>query len=209
MMTITSVQSLETDLKARLSKMQAALAALFTEIERIKSDGSRHPTWIAEKVGEARQRAMATFSDHYRVITEGAARAKGDIANWSNTLLLLSRITLADEPENDAAMRAARLAEFSAMSPELLQAVADNAKAEGRLGLLFQAWLAGRQYFGQENWRGIDLEDVQAPNQAAALAALRNCGVIRAAAEHVVAEASGSGMTPTRKLALAREQQQA
>ena len=115
------------------TEMQAILQELNAEVERIKSDGSRHKDWIDEKVREARDRAMIALAPLMRSISEGATPVRTQAQFWESRSLLLMSQKFDFDPAKDAAIRQRYMSELAALDHNELHLVAENARDEGNL----------------------------------------------------------------------------
>lgn len=204
MMKLAQLQAIHGGLQSDVATLQANLDRLNAEIFRIKSDNSRHDSYIAEKVDDAKKAALPAMGERLGTFGFRLETAKAQRKFWESTPMVLAQQTFDNDPVKDAAIRQSKGFEFAAMDSSLLQLVADSAKEDANLPLLFQAYIAGFARHGQPGWRGIDLSDVVIPEQAAALQIIRQCEGLAMQASDILAQASGGGLTPVRKLQTAR-----
>lgn len=204
MFKLNQIQAIHSGMQADVNTMRAALDKLNAGIQRIKSDGTRHDSYIAEKVDEARAAAMPPLTEKLVTFGPRLATVKAQQRYWDSKPFLLSQQVFDSDPAKDGTIRQAKGAEFAAMDSALLQLAADSAKEDKNFPLLYQAYLAGLARHSQPGWDGIDLADVVIPEQAEALRLIRECEGLAMQAQDIVAQASGSGLTPVRKLQTAR-----
>ena len=190
-------------MQAKKKAMQAVLDRLSVEIARLEADGTRHPDWIRDKTAEARHQALSALGPSMRFLSEQAAPVKAQSRFWESRNLLLSLQKFDEDPAKDSAVRQRYMAELNALGQDELQLVADHARDDDNLPLLWQAHLAGRRWADVKGATGVDVSDVKVPGQAEALQAIRDCGALVAAGEFIVGQTSGR-VKPTQKLTFGR-----
>ena len=204
MMKLSQIQALHSGMLGDVASLQGTLDRLNGNIIGIKSDNSRHDSYIAEKVDEARKAALPQMGDLLGTFGGRLETVQAQRKFWESKELILSMQTFANDPAQDATIRLGKIAEFAAMPARLLQLVGDSAKEDNNYALLFVAFIAGHDRAGQPGWRGIDLSDVAVPEQTEALQLIKQSEALAMRASDIVALASGGGLTPVRKLQTAR-----
>lgn len=204
MLTLNQLQALHGGMQSDVATMQASLDKLNAEIVRIKSDGTRHDDYIAEKVDEARKAVLPAMGERLGTFGERVERAKAQRKYWNSKTMILSLQMFDADPLRDATIRLAKGAELAAMDSALLQLVADSAIEDGNFQMIYMAYLAGFARHGQPGWRGMDLAGVAVPEQDSALAIIREIEGLTMKASDILAQASGGGLSPVRRLQTAR-----
>lgn len=204
MLKLPQLQAIHSGLQSDVNDMQAALDRLNAKIVSIKSDATRHDDYIKEKVDEARQAALPAMGELLGTVGPRLEEAKAQRRYWESKPLVLAQQTFDSDLVKDSTIRQSKGAEFGAMDSALLQLIADSAIDDGNLPLIFQAYLAGFARHGQPGWRGVDLSNVAIPEQDTALQIIRQCEGLAMKASDIVAQASGGGLTPVRRLQSAR-----
>lgn len=204
MLKLPQLQALRAGMQSDVNEMQAALGRLNSEIERLKSDPSRNADWLRSKIEEARAAAMVPLGEKLGIFGARLEATRAQERFWQSKELVLSLQAFDADPAKDAAIRLAKIAEFAATPARVLQLIADSAKEDNNFPLLYTAYIAGHDRTGQPGWRGIDLADVALPEQDAALQIIREVEALTMRAQDIVALASGSGLSPVRKLQTAR-----
>jgi hypothetical protein len=190
-------------MQGKKKEMQGVLDKVSAEIAQFEADGTRHPDWIRERTAEARGKAFSALGPPSRFLSEQAAAVKAQARFWESRNLLLSLEKFDEDPVKDSAIRQRYRGELNALSNEELHLVADHARDDGNLPLLWQAHLAGRRFADVKGATGIDISDVKVPGQDEALQAIRECGALLAGGDFIVGQTSGR-VNPTRKLTLGR-----
>ena len=95
------------------------------------------------------------------------------------------------------------MTELAALDHNELHLVAENARDEGNLALLYTAHLVGRRFADVKGATPIDISDVKIAAQADALAAIHDCNALVAESEMIVGQTSGR-LTPIQKMEFGR-----
>jgi len=206
MLNLESLKNIHNGMKSDVEKSQKLLANLDTEIQKIQADGTRHPTWIKEKIDEARAKALPAIGEVVRTFDERNATVQADRPNWLSKSLLLSRQKFDADAATDATIKIASLTEFAAMDSSTLQLVAANASSEKNLPLVWCAYLSGLSRAGQPGWAGFALDKVEIPGQAEALDLIARCQSLLWLAHSAYSQASGHVPTGLDKMQSARAQ---
>jgi len=189
-------------------KVKQAEAALNAEVERIKKDNAGHPSYIAEKVKEARAKALPGIVD-----AVSAAQKEHDVLMnhaqfYKSKAFLLSQKPLT-EPLNgiygapakdqgiEATARMAKIAELSKLSNDMLTLAASNAKLEGRLGELH---LIATEQNSRNPKEPIPLDDVNIPEQGQANELFKNAGEILGDMQISMHDVSGNPLSPIQRI---------
>lgn len=204
MLKLPQIQAIRGGMQSDVATLQASLDQLNATIVRIKSDDSRHDSYVADKVDEARKAALPAMGARLGTFGERLETVQAQEKYWSSKAMVLAQQTFDSDPVKDATIRQSKGAEFAAMDSALLQLVADSAIDDNNLPLIFQVYLAGFPRHGQPGWRGIDLSEIVIPEQDAALQLIREVEGLAMRAQDIFAQASGGGLTPVRKLQTAR-----
>lgn len=204
MLKLNQIQAIHNGMKSDVETMQGILDRLNAEIVHIKSDGTRHDTYIKDKVAEARKVPLSELGAILGNFGPRLNNVKSQTRYWNSVPFLLSQQVFNTDPALDATIRLAIGSEFAAMDSALMQLAADSAIYDKNLPLIWQAWLAGLNRKGQPGWRGINPADIAIPEQTEALTLIRGCEGLAMQAHNIVAQASGGGLTPVRKLQSAR-----
>lgn len=200
MLKLNQIQAIHSGMKADVETMQAVLDGLNNEIVRIKSDGTRHDDWVNEKVEEARDKVLPILGETLGTFGSRFETTKSQKQFWASKPFVLSQQSFNDDPVKDATIRMVKGSEFSAMDSALLQLAADSALFDGDLPMIWQAYLAGVARNGQPGWKGVDLADLEIPEQALALRLIQECEGFVMKAHDIAALASSGGLTPVRKM---------
>jgi hypothetical protein len=203
MWNVDRIVGVKNSMQGTRNEMQAVLDGFSAEEERVKADASRSDTWKREMTDAARNKAFTALGPLMRSLSERAAAVRSQARFHESRTLLLSMQKFHDDPAKDAAIRLRHQAELSALGPEELGLVAENALDSGDLATLWQAHLAGRRHAGEKGWVGIDISNTTIPGQAEALQGIHDCEALVAAGELIVGQTSGR-LSPTRKMALGR-----
>jgi len=204
MFKLNQLQAIQGGMKSDVATLQAALDQLNTTIVRIKSDDSRHDSYVTDKVDEVRKSVLASMGERLGTFGARLETIQAQEKYWSSKPMVLAQQAFDSDPVADATIRQSKGAELSAMDSVLLQLVADSAIDDNNLPLIFQVYTAGFSRHGQPGWRGIDLSEVVIPEQDAALQIIREVEGLAMRASDIVAQASGGGLSPVRKLQTAR-----
>jgi len=210
MLTLPNLKKMHAGLQSDADSAAAKAAALDAAIQKIKADGSRHPTWIAEKIAEARAAALPAIAAIVRTFDERLKLMEAQKRFWESKPFVLSLQKFdASNPANDAVIAARYLGELSMTSAAVLQLTADSAKEDNNFPLLWHCALAGQQRAGEPGWTGISLDDVEIPDQKTALDLIAAAKSLTWLAHSTYSVASGNVLTGVERLALARSQQAA
>ena len=153
-----------------------------------------------ELVDELRKTAQDSLSALVRDSEAMVEAARGEAQHWANVELVLSRAKFADSAADDTTIKAQKLAEFGAMSPATLQAVADAALASGDYATLWLAFNAGRAHHGQPGWRGVDVTKLAIPERSRALRALADIENLHRLTQYQFLVATRGTPTPVARL---------
>jgi hypothetical protein len=201
MKTLSEITTIKAAMSATVAAMQTRLDRLEADITRAKSDGSRSPQWIREEVEKLQHAALPFFGDKMREVQAQAKEVATARDAWTSTPYLLGMQRFSDSDRDDSTIRMRYAGEFARMPAVLLDLAANDAKADGKLAVLYQAWLV--------NPSAVSLEGVAIPDQAEALAAISACLAFPHKAELIAGMATSAGVSSMRKLQLAREAQAA
>jgi|GEM_PF-4299233 len=204
MLKLNQIQAIHSDMKSDVDAMQQTLNRLNAEITHIKSDGTRHDSYIKDKVAEARNKPLSELGAILGTFGTRLDKVKAQRPYWDNVPFLLGQQVFDNDPVKDATIRLAVGSEFALMDSTLLQLAADSAKDDKNLPLLWQTWLAGLNRNGQPGWRGLDITGVVIPDREEALLLIRGCEGLTMQASDIMAQASGGGLSSVRKLQTAR-----
>lgn len=204
MLKLNQIQAIHGGMKSNIETMQQILDRLNAEIVHIKSDGTRHDSYIKDKVAEARKLPLSELGAILGTFGARLDTVKAQQCYWNSVPFLLSQQVFDTDPVKNATIRLSVGSEFKAMDAAMMQLAADSAQDDKNLPLLWQAWLAGLNRHGQSGWRGIDLAETVIPEQMEALTLIRGCEGLTMEAQNIMAQASGGGLSPVRKLQTAR-----
>lgn len=204
MLKIEILRIMKASMKADTDKAQSLLASLDNEIQRIKADGSRHPNWIAEKITEARAKAIPAIGEIVKTFDDRNVQAMAQKEFWQSKKLLLSQQRFDKDPVSDATIRSARLAEIALLDVVTLKSVSDDAKFDNNLPLLWMCFLVGQGRSDHPGWDGIDISAITIPDQDEALLLIEQCSALTHLAHNCYGQANGRVDTGLDKMTLAR-----
>jgi len=210
MITLDALKKVHGGMKGDVAAAQAKLTSLDSAIAKIKEDGTRHPTWIEERIAEARAAALPAIAAIVRTFDERLKLVEAQKRFWESKAFVLSLQKFdSSNPANDAVIAARYLGQLSMTSAAVLQLTADSAKEDSNFPLLWHCALAGQQRAGEPGWSGISLDDVEIPDQKTALDLIAAAKSLTWLAHSTYSVASGNVLTGVERLALARSQQAA
>lgn len=209
MKSFSEINDTKSAMAATVAAMQKRLDKLDAEITRVKSDGSRSPQYIAENVQRLQNEALPFFGENLKLLHETAKAVAATRPFWESKPLLLGLQRFSDSDRDDSMIRLRYATEFGRMDNGLLKLVADEAKVDGNLAVLYQAYLASIDTREKGERLDIDLADVTIPEQADALEAISACMGYPHHGELIAGQATAAGVSATRKLQLARQMQAA
>jgi hypothetical protein len=204
MLKLNQIQAIHSGMQSKVDTMQQILNKLNAEIIHIKSDGTRHDSYIKDKVAEARKPRLAEISAILGTFGERLETVKAQRIYWQNVPFILHQQVFDNDPVKDATIRQSVRTEFEAMDSKLLQLSVNSAIEDKNLPLIWQAWLVGHNRNGTPGWYGINLDEIEIPEQVEALRLIKSCEGLVMLASDLMAQASGSGLSPVRKLQTAR-----
>jgi hypothetical protein len=200
MLLLATLKYMEQALKADADYTAGLAAALDAEIQKIKSDASRSPQWVADQIESARDAAIKLILSRIKSVRERVASMIEQRNYYKSTTFLLSRQVFNDSETNDSIIKAHHLRECEAMPAALLLLTAESAKEDKNLALLWQCWLAGNLRGPADGWKGVSLEGVTVPQQDEALQLIAMGEVHARAVEMAFTVASGGVLTGVDKL---------
>ncbi len=204
MLKLDQIQAIHSGMQSNVDTMQQILNKLNAEIIHIKSDGTRHDSYIKDKVAEARKPRLAELGNILGTFGERLETVKAQRIYWQNVPFILHQQVFDNDPVKDAIIRQSVRTEFEAVDSKLLQLSANSAIEDKNLPLIWQAWLVGINRNGTPGWYGINLDEIEIPEQTEALRLIKSCEGLVMLASDLMAQASGSGLSPVRKLQTAR-----
>lgn len=216
MITLGKIEEIVKEMKRHQGEVGRSQGELDATIARITADATRHPAYIEEKVTEARSKATPAIYEtlgKINALHESLIKAAG---LWQDKRFLLSTKPLtqplnsipgapAKDQAAEALARLAKMTEYSKLDADLLHAVADDAKREGRLAELHLACLEnnGRDQ-EQPGWKPIDLGGVELPDQVQALELLTEANRIANGISIAMKQAEGKPVSPVDRISAGR-----
>lgn len=216
MMTLGMIQEGLKEMKRHQTTVQQLQAALDADIARINGDGTRHAAYVAEKTAEARGKhtpgiyaALSEINTLHEGLLKGAAP-------WQDKRFILAARPLteplnsipgamAKDPGVEAMARLAKMTEFSKLDADLLHAMAEDAKRDGRFAELHLACLENNSRdMKQPGWTPIGLSDVVLDDQVKALELFTEANRIANGISSALKMAEGKAVSPVDAINAAR-----
>lgn len=216
MITLGQIQEGLKEMKRHQTTVQQLQAALDADIARINGDGTRHAAYVAEKTAEARSKATPAICEtlgKINALHEGLVKSA---APWKDKRFILAAKPLTEPlngipgaPAKDAGVEAmtrlAKMTEFSKLDADLLHALAEDAKREGRFAELHLLALENNSRDQrQPGWKAIDLADVVLDDQRQALELFTEAHRIANGISSALKAAEGKPVSPTDRISAAR-----
>lgn len=204
MMNLQSIQKVASGAKSMVASMEKIIGSLNKKIEEADADKTRSQGFKAEQIKAARDEAMPGLLADLKAIRDAAGAVEPHREFWADRALLLSRVPFDPDPAIDATLRIRYAGELVVMDAVLLSATQKNAISDRDLALTWACVMAGRVAAHGDL---ADLSGLEIPQQSEALGLIDSLDASLAAAEMIVATASGMSMSPAQKLTLAHRMQ--
>lgn len=209
MKTANELAELRDKSNVSIKAMEKASEALNELIDRLQSDSSRSQGYILEAVKAEREKFLPLLSGQVKNLEEYFKTAQNEKKFWESRSLLLSMQTFNnDDPAIDFQQRNLWREELKAMPAVLVALLAENAREEENLLLLYQIWLVVGSRRDEINFAEINmnLNDLVIPDQADVLASISICHSNLSYGESIFSVAAGLRINPITKMSVGRQQ---